>query len=134
MTDAVLALFDNGRLMMISFVAIESIIVIFTISAYIGLCSIGFPVHVMVIKLLDAAVSRYLVAGSFMIVGSSMNVSSFFLMLLCFSLLATNAARFLLHEGGLLCTNGSLILLLLLVLLSVSSSFPRLQFLFLSVS
>ena len=118
--------------MLISFLAIESIVVVFAQPTCINLCTIGFPGHVVVMKWLDAAVSRYPVAG--WISGSSSIVSNLFLTLLYFSLFVTNVARFFLHEGNLLCTTGWLILLLFLVLLYISSSFPCLQFLFFRVA
>ena len=50
MTDDFLALSDNGRLMLISFVAMESIVDVFAQLTCIGLCSIGLPGHVVVMK------------------------------------------------------------------------------------
>ena len=98
----------------------------------IGLCLIGFPGHVSVMKWLVAAVSRYPDVGSFIVSGLSRIVINLFCTLLYFSFFVTIAASCFLHKGSLLLTTDSLIFLL--VLLSVSSSFPRLQLLFLSVA
>ena len=78
MTDAVLVLSDNRRLMFIYFVAVESIVDVFLQLICIGLCFIGLPGHVVVMKWLAAAIYRYLVVGPFIISCSSRNVTSVF--------------------------------------------------------
>ena len=67
MTDAVLVVSDNGRLMLISFVAVESIVDAFSQFTRISLCLIGLPGHVVVMKWLVAALSRYPFVGPFVI-------------------------------------------------------------------
>ena len=95
-TDAVFALFDNGKFKFISFVAVEFIVVVLAHLTFIGLCSIVLSGHVSVMKWLVAAESRCPSVSSLVNgFGSSGFVSRFFCILLYCSLHVTTAARFL---------------------------------------
>ena len=63
MTDAVLALSDNGRFMLIFFVAVESMVDVFAQLTRIGLCLINSPGHSSLTKWLVALVAHYPVIG-----------------------------------------------------------------------